>query len=209
VIMRKLLLFFPLLFSAIFSCAQQKYRCTFRETTISVIPDSLFRFLAAKGTNLSPKEVEKFLEQHRSGPDPVSSWTNIKIVRAGENQTIVNNNRYYSRGKDTIETRDSFLYKNDEIFYSESSSSGFSNKSWDYPKKIFRVTGKKISILDYQCDEYISTDSTCYIWISTELPEYINPGARTNNIKGAVLGFRLMRQATDMRSILVKLEKEL
>ena len=40
----------------------------------------------------------------------------------------------------------------------------------------------------------ISTDSTVYIWVSTELPEYINPGARTNNVKGAVLGFQLIQR---------------
>ena len=205
--MRRLILFFPLVFFAIYCNAQQKYRCAFRETTISVVPDSLFRFLAAKGTNLSPSAVERFLEQQRT--DPASSWSNLKFVRAGEDQTIVSTRIYSKSGRDTIETLDSFLYKEDEIFYSASSSSGFSDKPWDHPKKVFKSTDKKITILDYQCDEYISTDSTCYIWISTELPENINPGARTNNVKGAVLGYRLIRQMTDMKSILVKLEKEL
>jgi len=205
--MRELILFFSLLFFVVFSNAQQKYRCAFRETTISVIPDSLFRFLAAKGTNLSPEAVEEFLEQQRTNPP--SSWYNLKLVRAGQDQTIVSTSIYSESGRDTIETLDSFLYKKDEIFNSAPSSSGFSDKPWDRPKKVFKSTDKKISILDYQCNEYISTDSTCYIWISTELPEYINPGVRTNNVKGAVLGFRLMRQVTDTKSILVKLEKEL
>jgi hypothetical protein len=205
--MRKLILFFPFVLFTIYCNAQQKYRCAFRETTISVIPDSLFRFLAAKGTDLSPSAVERFLGQYRI--DPPSSSYNLKLVRAGQDQTIVGTWMYSKSERDTIETLDSFLYKKDEIFNSAPSPSGFSDKPWDRPKKVFKSTDKKISILDYQCDEYISTDSTCYIWISTELPEYINPGVRTNNVKGAVLGFRLIRQMTDMKSILVKLEKEL
>jgi len=204
--MRRLILFFPLLFFVIDSDAQEKYRCTFRETTISVMPDSLFRFLAERGSNLSPEAVDKFLEQQRATPD---SWYYLKIVKAGKSHTIATTIRYSVSGKDTIETRDSFLYKHDEIFNSALSSSGFSAKPWDQPKKIFRDTGKKLSILNYECAEYISTDSTCTIWISTELPEYINPGVRTNNVKGAVLGFRLIRQMADMKSILVKLKKEL
>ena len=201
--MRKLILFFTLLFLVILSYAQQKYKCTFRVTTTSGMSDSLFRFLAEKGTNLSPEAIEKFLEQGVY----TDSWVSLNIVTAGKSQTIVTTIRYSVRGKDTIETRDSFLYKYDDIFYSAPSSTGFSAKPWDYPKKIFSATGKKNSIMNYQCDEYVSTDSTCTIWVSTELPEYINPGARTNNVNGAVLGFRIKRQQTDTKSIMVKLEK--
>jgi hypothetical protein len=156
--MRKHIIFFTLLLSVFISNAQQKFRCAFRETTISAIPDSLFRFLAAKGTNLSSEDVEKFLEQQRT--DPVS-WYNLKIVIAGKDQTIVSRYIYSLSGKDTIKTRDSFLYKNDEIFNSTPSPSGFSDKPWDHPKKIFKSTGEKDIILNYQCEEYISTDSTC------------------------------------------------
>jgi hypothetical protein len=46
-----------------------------------------------------------------------------------------------------------------------------------------------------------------FIWVTEELPDYINPGVRTSNVKGAVLGFRLIRQETDTKSIMVKLEK--
>ena len=202
--MRKLSLCCLLLVHTIFCPAQQKYRCAFRETTISAIPDSLFRFLAAKGTNLSSQQIEEFLEQQRT--NPVSGY-NLKIVLAGKDQTIVSTEIYSLKGSDTIKTRDSFLYKNGEIFNSAQSPNGFSDKPWDYPKKIFEKTGGKDIILNYQCEEYMSTDSTCFIWVTDQLPAYINPGVRTNNVKGAVLGFRLIRQITDIRSIMVKLEE--
>ena len=132
--MKKLILFFTLLFLVILSYAQQKYKCTFRVTTMSGMSDSLFRFLAEKGTNLSSEAIEKFLEQGVY----TDSWVSLKIVTAGKSQTIVTTIRYSVRGKDTIETRDSFLYKYDDIFYSAPSSNGFSAKPWDYPKKNFQ-----------------------------------------------------------------------
>ena len=105
---------------------------------------------------------------------------------------------------------DSILYKNDEIFNEASTLSGFSDKSWDRRKREFRGTGKKLLILGYQCDEFINIDSTFYMWVTTELPAYVNPGIRTNNVKGAVLGFKYIEKTgTTTKSMLVKLEKVL
>jgi hypothetical protein len=101
---------------------------------------------------------------------------------------------------------------NDEIFNSALTLSGFSDKPNARPKRAYRGTGKKLFILNYQCDEFISTDSTVRIWVSTELPEYINPGARTNNVKGAVLGFQLIQRGiitTTTKAMLVKLQQRL
>jgi len=203
--MRKLILVFPLVFFIVYSDAQQKYRCEFADTIISVIPDSLFRFLASKN-NLSEEAIEQFLEQQRANP---ASRRYLKIVRAAMDQTIISIDKSSANGNLTITIFDSLLYKNGEIYNNASTANGFSDKPFDHPKKVFRGTGKKLSILEYQCDEYLSTDSTCYIWVTTELPEYINPGVRTNNVKGAVLGFQLSRTETRTRSMLVKLEKSL
>lgn len=201
--MKKLILFFQLVFFTIYSDAQQKYRCVFADTMISVIPDSLFRSLASKN-NLSNKAIEKILKQHRANPP---SKYYLKTVRAGKDQTIINLDKGSVGGDFTRRIFDSLLYKNDELFNEAPTSSGFSETPWDRPKKAYRGTGKKLSILGYECDEFISTDSCCYLWITTELPEYINPGARTNNVKGAVLGFKLTYTETSTKSMLVKLEK--
>ena len=212
--MRKLILLFPLLLSVIISNAQKKYRCEFADSTISVIPDSLFRYLASK-TQLSTKAIEQFLEQQRANPD---YRYQLRIVRAEKDQTIISLDKHSVSGTLIIKKSDSMLYKNfdsilykkDEIFNEAPTSSGFSDKPWDRPKRAYRGTGKKLSILDYQCDEYISTDFTCYIWVSTELPEYINPGIRTGNVKGAVLGFKYTQKiGTTTKSMLVKLEQGL
>ena len=205
--MRKLILSFSLLLSVITSGAQKKYRCEFAETITSVMPDSVFRNYASKN-NLSAKEIEQFLEQQKANPD----FKRLRlIVRAEKDQTIINVDTLPEKG--SFRKRfDSLLYRNDEIFSSALTASGFSDKPYARPKRAYRGTGKKLSILNYQCDEFISTDSTVHIWVSTELPEYINPGARTNNVKGAVLGFQLIQRGiitTTIKAMLVKLQQRL
>jgi hypothetical protein len=105
---------------------------------------------------------------------------------------------------------DSILYKNDEIFNEAPTLSGFSDKPWDRRKREYRGTGKKFLILGHLCDEFINIDSTFYMWVTEELPAYVNPGIRTNNVKGAVLGFKYIEKTgTTTKSMLVKLEKVL
>jgi len=203
--MRKLILFLSLVFFISNLNAQENYRCEFADTIISVIPDSLFRALAFKN-NFSEEQIEQIL--HKQRMNPARSYY-YKIVRAGKDRTIIRVDKSSIHGNLTVENFDSLLYINDEIFTDSSSVNGFSDNPSNLPKKFFRGTGKKITILDYQCNEYISTDSNCYIWVTEELPEYINPGVRTNNVKGAVLGFELKRTETITRSMLVKLEKKL
>jgi len=171
------------------------------------MPDSVFRNLASKN-NLSAKEIEQFLEQQKANPD----FKRLRlIVRAEKDQTIINVDTLPEKG--SFRKRfDSLLYMNDEIFNSALTLSGFSDKPNARPKRAYRGTGKKLFILNYQCDEFISTDSTVRIWVSTELPEYINPGARTNNVKGAVLGFQLIQRGiitTTTKVMLVKLQQGL
>ena len=205
--MKKLFLLFLFLLNVSLSNAQKKYRCEFAETITSVMPDSVFRNLASKN-NLSAKEIEQFLEQQKANPD----FKRLRlIVRAEKDQTIINVDTIPEKG--SFRKRfDSLLYRNDEIFNSALTLSGFSDKPYARPKRAYRGTGKKLSILNYQCDEFISTDSTVRIWVSTELPEYINPGARTNNVKGAVLGFQLIQRGmitTTTKAMLVKLQQQL
>ena len=205
--MKKLFLLFLFLLNVSVSNAQKKYRCEFAETITSVMPDSVFRNLASKN-NLSAKEIEQFLEQQKANPD----FKRLRlIVRAEKDQTIINVDTIPEKG--SFRKRfDSLLYKNDEIFNSALTLSGFSDKPYGRPKRAYRGTGKKLSILNYECDEYISTDSAVYIWVSSELPEYINPGARTGNLKGAVLCFHLIQRGmitTTTKVRLVKLQQRL
>jgi hypothetical protein len=219
--MRKLIFFLLFVFIIIGSNAQQKYRCEFFDTTISIIPESLVRDIAAKN-NLSSKQIKQFLEQQKARPP---YRYQLRVVRAAEDQTIISLDKRSIRGNHIIQVGkftlqpvdimlykdfDSILYKNDEIFIVAPTLSGFSDKPWDRRKREYRGTGKKILILGYQCDEFINIDSTFFMWVTEELPAYVNPGIRTNNVKGAVLGFMYIEKTgTTTKSMLVKLEKVL
>ena len=219
--MRNLISFLLFVFLIISSNAQQKYRCEFFDSTITVIPESLFRDIASRN-NLSSKQIKQFLEQQKARP---AYRYQLRLVRAAVDQTIISldkrsirGNHIIQVGKFTLKPVDSMLYKdfdsilynNDEIFIAAPTSSGFSEKPWDRRKREYRGTGKKILILGYQCDEFINIDSTFYMWVTTELPAYVNPGIRTNNVKGAVLGFKYIEKTgTTTKSMLVKLEKVL
>ena len=219
--MRKLIVFLSLVFFIINSNAQQKYKCEFADTTITIIPESLVRDIAWRN-NLSSKKTKQFLEQQKERP---AYRYQLRLVRAAEDQTIISLDKSSIKGNHIIQVGkftlppvdsmlykdfDSMLYKNDEIFNQASTLSGFSSKPFDRRKREFRGTGKKLLILGYQCDEFINIDSTFYMWVTTELPAYVNPGIRTNNVKGAVLGFKYIEKTgTTTKSMLVKLEKAL
>ena len=219
--MRKLILFLLFVFLIIDSNAQQKYRCEFFDTTISIIPESLVRDFASQN-NLSSKQIRQFLEQQKARP---AYRYQLRVVRAAADQTIISLDKRSIRGNHIVQVGkftlqpidsmlyknfDSILYKNDEIFHEAPTLSGFSEKPWDRRKRDYRGTGKKLSILGYQCDEFINIDSTFYMWVTEELPVYVNPGIRTNNVKGAVLGFKYIEKTgTTTKSMLVKLEKVL
>jgi hypothetical protein len=219
--MRKLIIFLSLVFFIINSDAQQKYRCEFSDTTITIIPESVVRDIAWRN-NLSSRKTKQFLEQQKERP---AYRYQLRLVRAAEDRTIISLDKASIRGNHIIQVGkftlppvdsmlykdfDSILYNNGEIFIAAPTSSGFSDKPWDRRKREFRGTGKKLSILGYQCNEFINLDSTFYMWVTEELPAYVNPGIRTNNVKGAVLGFKYIEKTgTTTKSMLVKLEKVL
>jgi hypothetical protein len=218
--MRKLIILLPILIFVVNSNAQQKYRCEFFDTTnnYSGIISERYRMR----NNLSPKQIRQFLEQQKARP---AYRYQLRVVRAAEDQTIISLDKRSIRGNHIVQVGkftlqpidsmlyknfDSILYKNDEIFNEASTLSGFSDKPWDRRKRDYRGTGKKILILGYQCDEFINIDSSFYMWVTEELPGYVNPGIRTNNVKGAVLGFKYIEKTgTTTKSMLVKLEKVL
>ena len=135
--MRKLILLFPFLLNVSITNAQKKYRCEFAETITSVMPDSVFRNFASKN-NLSAKEIEQFLEQQKANPD---SKRLRLIVRAEKDQTIINVDTLPEKG--SFRKRfDSLLYRNDEIFNSALTLSGFSDKPYARPKRHIEALAK-------------------------------------------------------------------
>jgi hypothetical protein len=202
--MRKLILALFFLGAANYSPAQKGLTCEFSDTLFAKLPDSVF---ASMLTNARPDiqipadVMADFLSQTKL---KLPNMTQKRIVRAEIDQTIISTDRSSRSGNLTMETFDSLLYRGDELFRDSASANGFTNSPTDRPRKQFLATGKKKIILTYSCDEYLSTDSTCYIWVTKELPDTINPGIRKGNIKGAVLGFELTDVAFITKSILIR-----
>ena len=97
--MIKLISFLLFVFLIIGSDAQQKYRCEFFDTTITVIPESLFRDIASRN-NLSSKQIKQFLEQQKARP---AYRYQLRIVRAAEDQTVISLDKRSIRGNHIIQ----------------------------------------------------------------------------------------------------------
>lgn len=144
-----------------------------------------------QGIELTSDIIEQIFTQLKS---QALSMHQLRTVIATKDRTIVKVDRSSRAGNTIHETFDSLLYKADEIYMDSSSVSGFATQPIQLARKEFRATGNRKSIMKYNCSEYVSTDSTCYIWVTTDLPDSINPGIRKGAIKGAVLGFQLKTQ---------------
>src|SRR5688572_2891854 len=182
--------------------AQNKYICEYSDTTITGLPDSIWEEMLTSSRpdiEIPPDVMQQFLSQMKQKPMFMAQQ---RVVKAANDKTVISIDRSSRNGNLTVETFDSLLYKNDELFIDSNSASGFSNHPINIPRKEFVSTGSIRLILDYTCNEYISTDSTCRIWISSALPDYINPGIRKGKVKGAVLGFQLRGKVYTTKCIL-------
>jgi hypothetical protein len=180
-----------LLFGRFTLSAQKKYICEYSDTSTTILPDSILAEMLSSSRpdiEIPPEVMQQFLSQMKVKPIFASQQ---RVVKAANDKTIISIERSTRSGNLTMETFDSALYKNDELFLDSASSSGFASHPINIPRKVFFSTGNSKEILKYKCDEYLSTDSTCRIWVTKELPDYLNPGIRKGKVKGAVLGFEL------------------
>jgi hypothetical protein len=188
--------------------AQKKYRVTYKDTTSYSLdnikesgdtsgsddPDKKFRILILQ------KLKEQGIEQN-----------NDRIVTASEHRTVIKipretieGNEVTFNGKSAI--FDSLLLENGELYEDAPTKTGFSRTPVAVARKTFQLTGNSKNILSHHCQEYLSTDSLCRIWVAIDLPSSINPGVRTSNIKGAVLAFELKTEQTALHSVAVKID---
>src|SRR6187200_1530022 len=197
------------LLAGLTNLAQKKYVCEFSDTTRTILPDSIFAQLLTSSRSdieIPPEVMQQFLSQMKEKPLFMAQQ---RIVNAGIDKTIIIIDRSSRGGNFISETFDSVLYKNDELFPDSTSASGFSVLPISIPRKDFLSTVNTKVIMNYKCQEYISTDSTCRIWVTRELPDYLNPGIRKGNIKGAVLGFELKENVSVTKSFLTRFGRSL
>ena len=208
--MRKLVLVLFISGMTVSTSAQKKYICEFSDSVITVLPDSILKEMSKtinlQGIELTPELAEQFFTQFKTKP----LWMlQLRTVIATKDRTVAKVNRNSREGNTMRETFDSLLYRDDEIYMDSASVSGFASKPIQRVRKEFNPTGSSKTILSYKCTEYLSTDSTCYIWVTKELPDYINPGIRKGKVKGAVLGFQLKNEMTINKCELIRFGKGL
>src|SRR5687767_9983166 len=193
------------LFLTLSSVGQRRYRCIYTDTTEFSFPDTVLKLINA---NLEEKDFPgQAFNQMRT---QLSIQTFYKIqereIVATQDSTIIRFRRETLEGNLNVNSLDSLLMKQGELYLQAATESGFSDLPESMPKKTFRHTGETVNILNYKCAGYISTDSLCRIWVASILPSYINPGIRTGALHGAVLAFELQTGRYLIKSKLKRIE---
>lgn len=186
---------------------QKKYNCEYAGRVSFAYPDSFKQVLRnqVEEKGLGAQLTEQILEQ-LTGQLISSAFRGT--VSAGFDSTFILNKKSETDERNiTMNMRPQLLlFHKGELYQFDSSSSGFSPQVNAEPPKAFVSTGATKVIIGYSCSGYISTDSSCTIWATSDLPSYINPGIRAGNIKGAILAFRLMIKETTIESEMDKIE---
>jgi hypothetical protein len=189
--MKGYLFFFFLLLSRHSFC-QTVWHCEYSDSTLVRVPDSVINSIATdmKEKNAPDAVITAVLLKLSSGP--VADVTKRTVIANDDSTMIV------------IESPDAsqrILLKKDEIYIPDGNGS---DTMVTTPHKIFKPTGKRPELFNYTCMEYISTDSTCTIWVAEDLPNCINPGIRVKNINGAVLFSEIKREGKILARFRIK-----
>ena len=188
------------------SFAQKQYNVEFIDTIVSVLPDTVWSGMRKdfQKKGMSNEMVDKLIAQLKS-QQLFQSY--IRQVTTYMDHAVIRIDRATIEG--TLNNAipfDSLLLKGGYLYQEASTSSGFSSSPILNPAKIFKSTGNKKLILEYPCIEYLSTDNTCRIWVTSKLPPFINPGLVLKNIQEAVLAFELNNEVLVTKSVAVKIE---
>jgi hypothetical protein len=189
--------------------AQEKYHCQYTGKVSFPYPDSvkqsLRKMIEEKGFPASV--VEQLVEQVTSRN--ISSEY-LYIVDARPDSTFIltkKNEDDESENKMSMPTQLSLFYKG-EIYKFDSGSTRFSVFRDAEPPKTFVEKGEVKTIMGHICKGYISADTSWTIWVTQDLPSYINPGIRTGSVKGAVLAFRRKVKETIIEAEIDEIEKK-
>lgn len=176
---------------------QKTYRCDYEETTSLNMPDSgrlqmqngLREQFRSQGLDSSMAATFfEALAKQLSFNDISKKY--VREVLAKPDSTLIFIPGSSGGGTFRFNTEEQRLLLTKGLFYYYD----FGNGSWKLPDgknlpRTFVKSGRTQKILQYNCEEYASADSTATIWVTTALPTYINPGIRAGKIPGAILAF--------------------
>jgi hypothetical protein len=204
--MRLLFLLFFYGYSLI-TAGQQKYHCEYKETILFPMPDSAFKSLMEQMEEQGlPRESAEQIVKQLSLPGILTSC--LRKVDASPDSTFIlvtKNNENDGNVKMNIPDR-KLLFRKGEIYLYDSDKREFLTDTVLSSRRIFEKNRESKIILNHRCTVYTSTDSSCRIWVAEDLPEYINPGIWTGDIKGAIIAYELKQKGQIKHAEITKIE---
>ncbi|MDP4264396.1 MAG: hypothetical protein Q8941_17835 [Bacteroidota bacterium] len=187
--------------------SQKKYHCEYKNTMSFGKLDTLMKSWQAEMEDQGlPPEVEEQLLKQLGMQDLSVGYR--RIVDAGPDSTFIlltKNETYEGNVKlDMPDQR--LLFRRGEIHEFDSQKGVFLANPRPGPARTFKPDGNAKMIMNHSCSGYLSSDSSCRIWVAADLPAYINPGIIATNIEGAILAFELKEKARTIKSEMIKLE---
>jgi hypothetical protein len=203
----KLLLTFLIVCWTMNSYAQKKYHCEYKETILFAMPDSGFKSLMEQMEEQGlPRENAEQIVKQLSFPGILTSC--LRKIDASPDSTFIlvtRNNENDGNAKLNIPDK-KLLFRKGEIYLYDFDKREFLADTAFSARRIFEKNQESKIILNHRCTVYTSTDSSCRIWVAEDLPEYINPGIWTGDIKGAVIAYELKQKGQKIHAEITKME---
>lgn len=201
---------------SLIAVGQRKYHCEYKETIMFPMPDSLLiKFKKQMVDNGFPPESVEQIVKPMDMPWLFTSCLRKVEARPDSTFILVTKNNE-TEGNVKFDFPDiKLLFKKGEINRFNSDKGKFvpggeavftSDDTAMYTRRIFEKSQESKVILNYRCAVYTSTDSACRIWVAEDLPDYINPGLWTGDIKGAVLAYDLKQKGQKIHAEIARIE---
>jgi hypothetical protein len=200
---------FLLLFSgfSLIAACQRKYHCEYKEAILFPMPDSSITSLRVKleDQGIPPENAAQIVKQLTFPGILTSCW---RKVDAGPDSTfILITQSNENDGNSKLTFPDSrLLFTKGEVYRYDPGKHEFLTDTILSTRRIFEKNGESKIILNHNCIVYTSSDSSCRIWVAEDLPEYINPGIWTGNIKGAIIAYDLKLTGRGIHAEIAKIE---
>jgi hypothetical protein len=190
------------------TAGQKRYYCEYKETILFPMPDSAFESLTQlmEEQGIPRENAEQIVKQLRlPGILLASCWR--KVVAGPDSTFILVTKNSEGDGNVKMDIPDKkLLFRKGEIYLYDSDRREFVTDSTLSIRRIFKKNGENKIILNHQCTVYASTDSLCRIWVAEDLPEYINPGIWTGDIKGAIIAYELKQIGRSIHAEIARIE---
>lgn len=207
---RNIFLFVSIIIS-VFSQAQQPiYKCEFADSIRLIdynsVVASIRNSLIEKG--VSPEMVDKDVQKYFGDPSSLAIVQKIAVNVYFDSSIITLNYDSHSNNRTVLGLPgDKLKVESGQLFRYIQALESYTLLKIPDSSQLFISTGKQKEILNFICEEYISSDLIYKIWVTDKLPSTLNPGIGIKNINKAILAFEAKTGNTFTKVILKKIEK--